>query len=132
MNRKAKPKTLAAQALGWIDPQTKEIIAPVHLSTTYIRDADNQYTSGLVYSRTDNPTYLQPEALLANLEQGAGALLFSSGMAAATAVFQSLKPGGHVVAPKVMYWSLKSLANRHGQRLGTRGRSGGHERSGRT
>ena len=29
-------------------------------------------------------------------------------MAAATAVFQSLAPGDHVLAPKVMYWSLRN------------------------
>ena len=34
--------------------------------------------------------------------------LFSSGMAAATAVFQALNPGDHVVAPKVMYWALRN------------------------
>nr|MBP8120558.1 PLP-dependent transferase [Burkholderiales bacterium] len=35
-----------------------------------------------------------------------------SGMAAATAVFMALKPGNHVIAPKVMYWSLRNwLAN---------------------
>ena len=37
-----------------------------------------------------------------------GALLFGSGMAAATAVFQALSPGDHVVASKVMYWALRS------------------------
>ena len=40
-------------------------------------------------------------------EAKAGALLFSSGMAAATAVFQALNPGDHVVASKVMYWALR-------------------------
>jgi cystathionine gamma-synthase len=29
-------------------------------------------------------------------------------MAAATAVFQALSPGDHVVASKVMYWALRS------------------------
>ncbi|MEY3273487.1 MAG: hypothetical protein RLZZ341_2393 [Pseudomonadota bacterium] len=42
------------------------------------------------------------------LEGGHQALLFASGMAAATAVFQALKPGDHVLAPKVMYWSLRN------------------------
>jgi cystathionine gamma-synthase len=42
------------------------------------------------------------------LEQGQAALLFASGMAAATAVFQALSPGDHVLAPKVMYWSLRN------------------------
>lgn len=38
-------------------------------------------------------------------------MVFSSGMAAATALFMSLKPGDHVVAPSVMYWSLRNWLN---------------------
>jgi cystathionine gamma-synthase len=46
--------------------------------------------------------------LLARLEGGAGALLFASGMAAATAVFRTLcRPGDHVVAQEVMYFGLR-------------------------
>ena len=41
------------------------------------------------------------------LEGGAQPLLFASGMAAATAVFQALEPGDHVLVPKVMYWALR-------------------------
>ena len=69
------------------------IIPPVYTSTTYLRDSDNQYRSGLVYSRADNPTYRPAEKLLAELENAVDARLFASGMAAATAVFQALKPG---------------------------------------
>jgi cystathionine gamma-synthase len=101
------PQTLAAQALGWTDETTKAVIPPIHLATTYIRDPDNQYRSGRVYARADNPSYDQPEALLAQLEGGAAALTFASGMAAATTVFLALKPGDHVLAPKVMYWALR-------------------------
>ena len=54
------------------------------------------------------PAYDQPQALLTALEGGAASLLFSSGMAAATAVFQCLPRGAHVVAPRVMYWGLRS------------------------
>ncbi|HEX4533338.1 MAG TPA: PLP-dependent aspartate aminotransferase family protein [Rhizomicrobium sp.] len=104
---KQKPATIAAQALGWIDETTRAVSPPIAPSSTFIRDPDNQYRSGRNYSRADNPTYDQPEAVLAALESGEDAMLFSSGMAAATAVFQSLKPGDHVVAPKVMYWSLR-------------------------
>ena len=102
-----RPATLAAQALGWIDEATKALIPPIHLSTTFIRDPDNQYRGGLVYGRPNNPTFSQPEALLARLEGGAAAMLFASGMAAATAVFLALRPGDHVVAPQVMYWALR-------------------------
>lgn len=105
----AKPRTCAAQALGTIDPTTRGVVPPLHLSTTFIRDEDNGYSTGFIYARPDNQTTREAEAVLANLEQAAaGALLFGSGMAAATAVFQALSPGDHVVASKVMYWALRS------------------------
>ncbi|HEU5297297.1 MAG TPA: PLP-dependent aspartate aminotransferase family protein [Burkholderiaceae bacterium] len=103
-----KPESLAAQALGWVDDKTRAISPPIHASTTFVRDADNQYRSGRSYARADNPAFDQAEQLIARLEGGAQAALFASGMAAATAVFQSLAPGDHVLAPKVMYWSLRN------------------------
>ena len=106
------PETLAAQALGWIDERTKAIVPPLHASSTHVRDEDNQYRSGRGYIRADNPSFDQAEALLSELEGGAKSLLFGSGMAAATAVFLALRPGDHVIAPRVMYWSLRNwLAN---------------------
>ena len=99
---------MAAQALGWIDAQTKALIPPVHPATTFIRDPDNQYRTGFSYGRPTNPTFVQGEALLAALEGGAAGLTFASGMAAASAVFLALRPGDHVVAPHVMYWGLRN------------------------
>ena len=108
MNPKhVKPASAAAQALGWIDETTRAISPPLQPATTYLRDMDNQFRSGRVYARADNPTFEQAEALLTHLEHGAGAALFSSGMAAATTVFMALNPGDHVIAPKVMYWALR-------------------------
>ena len=102
------PDTLSAQALGWIDETTRAITPPLHVSSTYLRDEDNQYRSGRVYARADNPAFDQAEALLCALERGHQGLLLASGMAAATAVFQALDPGDHILAPKVMYWSLRN------------------------
>jgi len=107
--RKFHPRSLAAQAMGKIDPVTKGVVPPIHVSTTYIRDEDNGYSTGFIYGRPDNETTREAESVLAMLEQAqAGALLFGSGMAAATAVFQALSPGDHVVASKVMYWALRA------------------------
>jgi cystathionine gamma-synthase len=103
-----KPATIAAQGLGWVDQKTRAVAPPVHLSSTYLRDEDNQYRSGRNYARADNPAFDQPEAVLSALEKGVEALVFASGMAAATAVFQALAPSDHVIAPKVMYWSLRN------------------------
>ncbi len=102
------PDTLAAQALGWVDEATRAIVPALHPSTTFLRDADNQYRSGRVYARADNPSYNQAEQLLTELEHGREALLFASGMAAATACFLALRHGDHVLAPQVMYWSLRN------------------------
>jgi cystathionine gamma-synthase len=113
-----KPESIAAQALGWVDEKTKEIVGQIHTSTTYIRDVDNQYRSGRVYARDQNPTFDQPEAVLNALEGGHQTLLFASGMAAATAVFQALNPGDHVIAPKVMYWSLRNWLKNFATRWG--------------
>lgn len=108
MNKWSK-RSLAAQAMGKIDAATKGTVPPIHVSTTYIRDEDNAYSSGFVYGRPDNQTIQDAEAVLAMLEEAdTGALLFSSGMAAATAVFQALAPGDHVVASRVMYWALRA------------------------
>ena len=113
------PRTLAAQALGKIDPVTRGVVPPIHVSTTFIRDEDNGYSTGFVYGRPDNETVREAEAVLAMLEQaGAGALLFGSGMAAATAVFQALDPGDHIVAPRVMYWALRSWLMTEAKRWG--------------
>lgn len=104
-----RPRTLAAQAMGKIDRETRAVVPPIHVSTTYLRDEDNGYSTGFVYGRPDNETIREAESVLAMLEEAkAGALLFGSGMAAATAVFQALSPGDHVVASKVMYWALRS------------------------
>lgn len=103
-----RPETLAAGALGFEDAETGAIIPPIHASTTYIRDADNGYARGRIYARSDNPTYDSAGDILTALEGGAETVLFASGMAAATAVFQSLKPGDHVVVPEVMYWALRA------------------------
>ena len=64
-NAKMSPATVAAQALGWIDEKTRSVSPPLYPSSTFIRDADNQYRSGRAYARADNPTYDQAEAVLA-------------------------------------------------------------------
>jgi cystathionine gamma-synthase len=91
-------RTLAASALGAGEP--------IHVATTYIRDADTGYSAGFVYGRSDNVSIHQAEAVIAELEHASAAMMFSSGMAAATAVLLSLMPT-RIVAPKFMYWGLR-------------------------
>ncbi len=102
-----RPETLAAQALGWVEPGTRSVVPAIYPSTLYERAPDGSYPGGHTYTRDQNPTYDQAEALLNRLEGGEGALLFASGMAAATTVFETLDAGDHVVAPEQMYWTIQ-------------------------
>jgi cystathionine gamma-synthase len=101
-------ETLAAQGMGRVAAPFREIVPPIHMATTYERGVAGDYPGGRVYSRPDNPGYDQPEALLAALEGAASAMLFASGQAAATTVFQALAPGDCVLAPRNMYWALRN------------------------
>jgi cystathionine gamma-synthase len=105
--RPLSPETLAAQALGRVDPRTGALGPGIHPSTTFERDPDGGYSTGRGYIRPHNPTHDEPAQLLAALEGGSECLLFASGMAAATSVFQCLLPGDHVVVSRVMYWALR-------------------------
>ncbi len=106
------PETLAAQGLGEADPFSGGLAPVINLSTNYEQQPDGSYRQGRVYTRADNPTSEHAEQLLAALEGGAledgcACALFGSGMAAATAVFQSLLPGDHVLVSRVLYWGVR-------------------------
>lgn len=104
----ASPETIAAQARHSIDDATGALVPPLHTSTTYARDEGYRLPAAHEYTRDDNPTYRAPEQLLADLEGGADARLFASGMAAATAAVQALvRPGARLVASRAMYHGLR-------------------------
>jgi cystathionine gamma-synthase len=86
-----------------IDQETGAIAPPIHLSTTFERDADGSYPRGHVYSRLSNPNRDALEKCLCGLEGGEGAAAFSSGLAAILNVFQALLPGDHVVVSQDLY-----------------------------
>ncbi len=107
-NKALCPETFAAQAGGAVDRETGAITLPIHLTTTYERDSDLTYPKGLIYGRPDNATIRQAEAVITHLEAGDRTLLFPSGMSAATTALLALDPPAHIVAPRVMYWSLRN------------------------
>lgn len=111
MSKRHKPsiETDIAQGMHYVDALTGSVVPPIMPSTTFARDADYALVSpDHSYGRDENPSYLAAEKMLVRMEGGADAMLFSSGMAAAAAVVQSLKPGSHVVIPSVMYWGLRN------------------------
>jgi cystathionine gamma-synthase len=115
-----KPRTIAAQALGGIEPATRAVVPPVHVATTFVRDPDNQYRSGYIYGRPDNATVRQAESVIAALEGAKAALLLGSGMSAATTAVMALPAGSHIVAGRVMYWAFRQWLTVEAPRFGHR------------
>ncbi len=102
------PETVNAQALRQIDSATGGLTPAIFPSTTYVRDENYALLDPQrSYGRDGNPGFVVAEKVLARLEGGEAALLFSSGMSAAMAIIQSLKPGDKIVAPRIMYWGLR-------------------------
>jgi cystathionine gamma-synthase len=105
-----RPETLAIHAGYEIDPTTGALTPPIHLSTTFERDADGSFSRGLVYTRDSNPNRLELESRLAVLEVGGSkAFAFASGSVAFMSILQALKTGDHVIAPNDMYFGIQVL-----------------------
>ncbi|HAJ37297.1 MAG TPA: cystathionine gamma-synthase [Chloroflexi bacterium] len=102
-------ETLAIHAGQRPDPATGAVMAPIHLSTTFERNADGSYPAGFVYTRSENPNRAALETNLAVLEGGARAAAFSSGMAAISAILQALTPGDHIIFPDDAYFGAGRL-----------------------
>ncbi|RMF94109.1 MAG: aminotransferase class V-fold PLP-dependent enzyme [Nitrospinota bacterium] len=102
-------ETLAVHAGHTIDPGTGAVTPPIHLSTTFEREADGSYPRGYLYIRNRNPNRDALEQCLAALEGGQGAAAFSSGSAATMSVFQALSPGDHLLASVDVYYGTARL-----------------------
>src|SRR5207237_4349168 len=102
-------ETLAVHAGHEIDPATGAVATPIHLSTTFEREADGGYAHGYIYGRSANPNRHSLEEGVAALEGGEDAAAFGSGLAACSAILQALAPGDHVVAPTDVYHGMTKL-----------------------
>jgi cystathionine gamma-synthase len=113
--------TLCVHAAHSPDAATGAVAEPIHLSTTFERNADGSYPRGYRYSREGTPNRTALEACLASLEGGAGAAAFASGLAANMAVLELLADGDLLVASQEGYYgSLKQFsvfAERRGAHL---------------
>jgi cystathionine gamma-synthase len=103
-----KTETIAIHAGNHTDATTGAVVQPITTSTTFERMADGSFREGYIYSRSANPNRTSLENVLAKLEGGTDAAAFSSGNAAGMAVFQSLQPGTHIIAPDDMYHGLRN------------------------
>ncbi|HTU81025.1 MAG TPA: PLP-dependent transferase [Candidatus Acidoferrales bacterium] len=113
-----RDETLAVRARRAGDGPLGDVVAPIHLSTAFERDPDGSFSRGYSYRRDGNPTCDALEASLKDLEGGADAIVFSSGMAAACAVVSSLAPGDVIVAARDLYFGFRELLTEHFARWG--------------
>jgi cystathionine gamma-synthase len=102
-------ETLAVHAGHDVDPATAAVTPPIHLSTTFAREADGSYRAGFLYSRYANPNRTSLEQCLASLEGGAAAAMFSSGSAATMTLLQAIGPNSHVIIPDDAYFGTIKL-----------------------
>lgn len=84
---------------GWKpdESSTGSVMPPIYLSSTFELEAPGQ-SRGFEYARANHPNAVILEEVLAALEEGAYATVFSSGMGALTALASTLKQGDRVVA----------------------------------
>ena len=78
-------------------------VVPPIVNSTIFFDSPERTEHDYHYTRSANPNRDQLESLIAALENGEECAMFSSGMAATAAVFQSLKPNSHVIIPNDVY-----------------------------
>ena len=102
------------------DPLTGAVMTPIYATSTYVQSSPGVH-KGYDYTRTRNPTRDALQAAMANLEGGAAAFTFASGMAATATVLELLDAGSHVIAMHDLYGgSYRILEN-------VRKRSAGHD-----
>jgi len=109
---KKKPQGFATKAIHVgqePDPSTGAVTVPIFATSTYVQQELGK-NKGYEYARVSNPTRTRLEKNLAALEGGISAHVFSSGMAAVTAVTQCfLKQGDHVICGHNVYGGVPRL-----------------------
>lgn len=90
---------------------SSSIVPPISPSTIFEIDKGGRKAGDLHYTRLDNPNRSQFETLIAALAGGEAAAAFSSGIAAATAILQSLEPGDHLLIPEDVYAGNRKMVS---------------------
>ena len=117
---KAHLATRVIHAGQHTDPSTGAIMPPIYATSTFVQQSPGVH-KGLDYGRSHNPTRWALERCVADLEGGAQAFAFASGLAAISTVLELLDAGSHIVAGDDMYGGTFRLFER------VRRRSAGHE-----
>ena len=93
------------------DPVTGAIMPPIYATSTFVQDSPGVH-KGLDYGRSHNPTRWALERAVADLEGGAQAFAFASGLAAIATVLEIVDSGAHIIAGDDMYGGSYRLFER--------------------
>ncbi|MCY0881016.1 MAG: PLP-dependent aspartate aminotransferase family protein, partial [Firmicutes bacterium] len=83
------------------DPAYGSVSTPIYQTVTF--QHPGEALGPFDYSRTENPTRKSLAQALARIENGAGAVLFSSGMAAIASLLHLLHAGDHIIVTEDSY-----------------------------
>lgn len=100
-----------------VDEQTGAIAVPIYQTSTFVQEAPG-VNKGYDYARTNNPTRETLEKLVAQLENGATGIAFSSGLAAIDAILKLLQYGDEIVAVDDIYGGAFRLFNKVYEKFG--------------
>lgn len=84
------------------DPTTGAVMVPIYATSTYGQQSPGVH-KGFEYARSQNPTRFAFERAVADLESGAGAFAFASGLAAIATVLELLDAGSRILATDDIY-----------------------------
>jgi len=118
MSHTRSNEAMVVQLNHFVDEQTGAVVPPIHPATTYARDENYELIGGIRYGRYGNPAWTQVEEMVAKLDSGREAKVFGSGLAATTAILETIKAGQHVLAPQVMYHGAQKWMRRIAERRG--------------
>ncbi|AYC31138.1 PLP-dependent transferase [Pseudomonas cavernae] len=93
------------------DPSTGALMPPIYANSTYAQQSPGVH-KGLDYGRSHNPTRWALERCVADLEGGAQAFAFASGLAAIATVLELLDAGAHIVSGNDLYGGTYRLFER--------------------
>ena len=84
------------------DPSTGAVVTPIYANSTFLHESPGVH-KGLDYGRSHNPTRWALERCVADLEGGAQAFAFASGMAALATILELVDSGAHVITGDDLY-----------------------------
>lgn len=93
------------------DPKTGAVITPIYMTSTYRQEAPGVH-KGYDYGRSHNETRYAYERAVTVLENGNHGFAFSSGLAAISAVLETLPSGSHIIASDDLYGGTYRLFER--------------------